>query len=66
MKAGQTPDNCPKCGVTWLDPTPTNCRAYRRSIAVYDRDKDCTVALQCPECGTEFPRDADEIGRVKQ
>lgn len=57
---------CPACGADWQgDEIPATHREhfggkthYRRLIAVYDRDKDRTVAWRCPDCKEEWPRDA--------
>jgi len=57
-------DNCPHCGVSLIgEPIPIRRRLdyggkthFRREIAIYDRDKDRTVAYKCPDCGQEWKR----------
>jgi hypothetical protein len=57
--------NCPFCGVSFQgDPIPEGLRAeyyggsthYSRLIAIYDRDRDRTVAWRCPDCHKEWDR----------
>lgn len=53
-------DHCPACGVSLIgEPIPEELRRsgfygdsthWRRDIAIYDRDRDQTVAYQCPDC----------------
>lgn len=70
----ERPDNCPNCGVTWIDePIPMDIRHsygsrthFRREIAIYDRDLDCTIAWECPDCRYQLARDAGEIARVAE
>lgn len=58
-------DTCPKCGASWVgEPIPENQRElfggkthFSRRINVYDRGKDRTVALRCPDCGDQVARD---------
>jgi predicted RNA-binding Zn-ribbon protein involved in translation (DUF1610 family) len=57
-------DACPKCGKSWIgDPIPETHREhfggathFRRVIAIYDRDKDSTVAWRCPDCLEQWER----------
>jgi len=51
-------DSCPHCGVSLIGKTiPKKLRKYysppyhyKREIGIYDRDKDMTVAFECPDC----------------
>lgn len=59
-------DTCPnpECGKSWIgEPIPETHREhfggsthFRRCIAIYDRDKDRTVAWRCPDCEMEWER----------
>lgn len=59
-----TLDACPACGASWIgDPIPETRRHYygsathfRRLIAIYDSEKDCTVRWRCPDCKEEWER----------
>lgn len=59
-----TAERCPKCGTNWLaERIPEKDREsyggathFRRVIALYDLERDTTVAWKCPDCGEEFPR----------
>lgn len=63
-------DKCPKCGVSWIgDEIPEDIRHHysgthwRREIGIdggYMGIYDGTVAIRCPDCGEEFPRDNSE------
>lgn len=58
---------CPKCGSSWKgDEIAKKYKDkgyygdkthFSRAISIYDRDKDMTVAIRCPDCSTDFPRD---------
>lgn len=55
---------CPNCNADWRGkPIPKehrhmfgNATHFKREIGIYDRDKDRTVALQCPDCKATFDR----------
>jgi hypothetical protein len=55
---------CPKCQACWegsLIPEESrwmfgNSRFFSRVIGIYDRDRDCTVAWQCPDCCGRWER----------
>jgi len=55
---------CPQCGADWqAEPIPEADRQhfgshthFSRRIAVYDLDRDITVAYRCPDCGHTTPR----------
>jgi predicted RNA-binding Zn-ribbon protein involved in translation (DUF1610 family) len=57
-------DACPFCGVSLIGkPIPKAIRAayappyrWRREIAIYDREKDRTIAYKCPDCGKRWDR----------
>ena len=59
------PENrCPECHADlWGDDIPEYEREHyqppykwRREIAIYDRDLDCTVAWKCPDCNHRWSR----------
>ena len=60
-------DNCPSCGAEFIgDPIPKDIAKHyagthwRRDIAIdggYMGIYDGCVAMRCPDCGHEFPRD---------
>lgn len=62
--------NCPRCKSDLTgDPIPLEDQElfgghthFGREIGLYDRDKDCTVAWKCPDCGHEWPRSRNEAG----
>jgi hypothetical protein len=41
-------------------------RYFERTIALYKRDLDCTVAYQCPDCKYIWPRNQRTIDAVKE
>lgn len=54
---------CPKCGMELRgDPIPEASRHkygathFGREIAIYDMDRDRTVAYRCPDCGHGWKR----------
>ena len=60
-------DNCPKCGVNWVGgEIPDDMKKFyapairwRREIGIdggYVGIYDGIVAIRCPDCGEEFPR----------
>lgn len=59
-------DNCPKCGVSWIgEAIPEDIRHHyagthwKREIAIdggFLGIYDGIVALRCPDCNEEFPR----------
>lgn len=59
-------DNCPKCKANWLgEEIPKDIQEHysgthwKREIAIdggFSGIYDGTVAIQCPDCGEEFPR----------
>lgn len=61
--------NCPKCGSLWHDkriPEESrhhygDARFFSRVIGIYNRDRDRTVAYQCPDCNTCWDRDSGKI-----
>lgn len=61
--------NCPKCGSLWHEkriPEESrhhfgNARFFSRVLGIYDRDRDRTVAYQCPDCKTFWDRDTGKI-----
>lgn len=66
-------DSCPECGGSFIDgPIPETHREhfggsthYRSLIAVYDRERDCTVAWKCPHCKHQWPRDARVVEQAR-
>lgn len=64
---------CPRCGADWTgDPIPETHREhfggathFRRVIAHYDRERDCCVGFQCPDCHFLFDRDAETVARAE-
>lgn len=66
MPAVSDLDACPECGTSWLaEPIPEASRHhyggrthFRRLIGIYDPRRDRTVAWRCPDCGTEWDRNA--------
>lgn len=58
------PDQCPHCKADLVgEPIPLpllhnygGSTHYMRTIAIYDRDRDRTVAWKCPDCGYEWER----------
>lgn len=38
---------------------------WGRAMGIYDREKDCTVAWKCPDCGEEWERPAEEIEALR-
>jgi predicted RNA-binding Zn-ribbon protein involved in translation (DUF1610 family) len=68
------PDNCPKCGASWIgEPIPEKDRAtygathFGRVIGEYDDEADRTVAWKCPDCERYFDRwtlaERSDLGR---
>ena len=61
--------NCPKCGSLWHDkriPEESrhhygNARFFSRVLGIYDRDRDCTIGYQCPDCKTFWDRNSGKI-----
>jgi uncharacterized C2H2 Zn-finger protein len=61
--------NCPKCESLWHEtPIPEEsqhlfgyAKFFSRVIGIYDRDRDCTVAYQCPDCHTCWDRETSKI-----
>jgi len=61
--------NCPKCGSLWHEkPIPEaeqhnfgDKKFFSRVMGIYSRDRDCTVAYQCPDCGTCWDRETSKI-----
>jgi uncharacterized C2H2 Zn-finger protein len=61
--------NCPKCESLWHEtPIPVesqplygHARFFSRLIGIYDRDRDRTVAWQCPDCNTRWDRATGKI-----
>ena len=58
------PETCPHCHADLTgEPIPENIRAsygathYTRTIAIYPRERDRTVAWRCPDCGKEWKRE---------
>lgn len=59
-------DNCPKCNVSWIGKKIPKSMAkdysvthWRREIGIdggYIGIYDGVVAIKCPDCGEEFPR----------
>lgn len=66
-------EKCPVCGADWQgDPIPEthrehygNATHFRRLIAMYDAEKDCTVSWRCPDCKAEFERDPAIVEQVR-
>ena len=50
-----TMKGCGHCGADLRD------GKYSRMVAIVDRDMDCVVAHQCPDCGTQEKRPLSEI-----
>ncbi len=56
--------NCPSCGSSWRgDLIPETSREFyggsthfSRLVGIYSRERDRTVAWQCPDCGEKFDR----------
>jgi len=61
--------NCPKCGSLWHEKRiPKESRHhygdaqfFSRVLGIYDRDRDRTVAYQCPDCKACWDRDSGKI-----
>ena len=62
---GSQVDSCPKCKSSWLKPIPPEYRDeytgthWNSSIGIdggYIGVYDGIVAIKCPDCGEEFPR----------
>ena len=56
-------EECPHCGVSLQgEPIPLDSQElygsthFSRKIGIYDRDRDMTVAWQCPDCGHRWSR----------
>lgn len=45
--------------------TTENKMCFKREIAIYDRNLDCTVSYKCPDCNVDTPRDAKFITSVR-
>lgn len=62
---------CPKCQSNWQDkPIPEesqwlfgNSEWFSRVIGIYSRDRDRTIAWQCPDCGACWDR---ETGKPRE
>lgn len=54
------PTACPSCGhdlrTEWQNPDGQTINGSR-VIGIYDRDRDRTVAWQCPDCGERWERE---------
>lgn len=56
---------CPACEAGWqAGPIPKegqwlygDAKFFSRVMGIYDRDKDCTVAWQCPDCCARWDRE---------
>jgi uncharacterized C2H2 Zn-finger protein len=61
--------NCPKCESLWHEtPIPKEqqdsygySKFFSRIIGIYSRDRDRTVAYQCPDCNTCWDRETGKI-----
>jgi uncharacterized C2H2 Zn-finger protein len=61
--------NCPKCESLWHEKRiPKEQQAlygdaqfFSRVIGIYSRDRDCTVAYQCPDCSVCWDRETGKI-----
>ena len=47
---------CPNCGVDLSYKVDGDDRTYYRTIGIYDRNRDRTVAWHCPDCGHQWDR----------
>ena len=54
---------CPECGANWVAGEMTEEQKevyagtfFSRLIGIYDMDRDRTVAWECPDCKTRWPR----------
>lgn len=66
-------DNCPKCKSNWIgEEIPYSMRLFyggthwRREIGIdggYMGIYDGIVAIRCPDCGEEFPRDNSKLAK---
>jgi uncharacterized C2H2 Zn-finger protein len=58
-------ESCPHCEAPWRDKAiPEHlqesyggARWFSRVIGLYGRDRDRTIAWQCPDCGARWDRD---------
>jgi len=61
--------NCPKCESLWHEkPIPKEdqplygyAQFFSRVIGIYSRDRDRTIAYQCPDCNTCWDRETGKI-----
>lgn len=60
-----TRKECPSCHANLDDSSPGFPNGTRR-IAIYDRERDCTVAYRCPDCGYRWDRSLGEIISVQE
>lgn len=65
MNVDHTRKECPRCQADLSDSTPQFPDGTRR-ISLYDREKDCTVAYKCPDCGGTWPRSIAEVLLVQE
>lgn len=64
-KTIDTRKECPRCHANLDDSSPQFPGGTRR-IAIYDRERDCTVAYRCPYCNGDWPRSLGEIIAVQE
>jgi hypothetical protein len=62
------PDKCPHCGVSWIGElaSPSYRAQYgrthrNRGVFVVDPGLDCVVAVRCPDCNQDTPRQLAEM-----
>ena len=65
MREIDTSKECPDCHADLGDRSVRFPNGTRR-ISVYDRERDCTVAYLCPDCGHTWNRSLGEIIAVQE